>query len=52
MNSPAYREKYMATLKTTIKNDAKNYSANVGTPALKQYTSGISGGGYVPYKKK
>ena len=44
MNSPQYRNAYMANLKLEISNNAKNLKANVGDKetALKQYIQNIS----------
>jgi hypothetical protein len=36
MNSPQYRNAYMANLKLEISNNAKNLRANLDTPALTQ----------------
>ena len=36
MNSPQYRNAYMANLKLEISNNAKNLRANLGAPALTQ----------------
>ena len=42
MNSPQYRNAYMANLKLEISNNAKNLKANVGNPAVTQYIQNIS----------
>ena len=50
MNNSSYKTEYMATLKTQVKLQTINQSANRSAPALAQYTSAISGKGYVPAK--
>ena len=50
MNSPAYKSKYMATLKAQVSNQTRNEVANRGSPAVAQYVAGISGMGFIPAK--
>ena len=52
MNSPQYRNAYMANLKLEISNNAKNLRANLGTPALTQYTQNTNPAPKPVQKKK
>jgi len=45
MNTPAYRQAYMANLNAQIANNNKNLQANRGQPALNQY---VNNGGTPP----
>jgi hypothetical protein len=52
MNSPQYRNAYMANLKLEISNNAKNLKANLGAPALTQYIQNTSNPTPKPVQKK
>lgn len=43
MNTPAYRQAYMANLNAQVAINNKNLQANRGQPALNQYNNNING---------